>query len=308
LRKGEGIFRGSERPRLLLLAGVAVAGWLAVLYFWVLSPRRAEPARPRPVAESPTLPPPDDSPELQGIRDRTVVNSTDNAAFRLLFDRVRSAPPAELARRARHDVVFSQLLENPGRYRGLPIRVEGYARRVLVQDGINTRVVPAGRFFEAYVFTADSQKYPYVLAVEDLPKTLPTGDDLLERVGFDGYFLKMMAYRGGDDKLYVAPLLIGRLGHAAEPSPVGGGGRSRTLTWTLTPLIALFGYLMLRWAFHLKKVLAPRRTLPRGMHPVDDIDPDALAAWVDSPADDEGGDPFARPKPAPPPPELPGER
>src|SRR5438874_3693328 len=98
-----------------------VVGWpLALYYVWT---RSAEPARRRPVAEAPPLPPPDPAPELQGIQDKAPLLPTDNPGYALLWGRVRRTPPAALAAQARRDVVFSQLLETPARYRGLPIHV-----------------------------------------------------------------------------------------------------------------------------------------------------------------------------------------
>jgi hypothetical protein len=275
LARRDGLFRGSEFPRLLLLLGLMVVGWpLALYYVWTRPP---EPAAPRPVAEAP-LPPPDPAPEFQGIEDRRPLLVTDNPAYALLWKRVRETSPAALASRSRRDIVFSQLLGTPARFRGVPIHVEGTARRILLQDEVSPRIVPGGKFYEAYVFTPDSQGYPYLLAFEDAPPGLVAGDNVDVRVWFDGYFLKLMRYQAADVPR-VAPLLIGRLGVRAEsvPAPATPWGRA---SWPLLALMALFSYVVIRWAFQVKRVLSPSRPARTGPSPSDAIAPEALEAWV----------------------------
>lgn len=78
-------------------------------------------------------------------------------------------------------------------------------------------------YYEMQVFTDDSQNYPLVFCVRELPPGLPTGDDLHVPVRVAGFFFKDWLYttRGTRDmdtgeldprngKQQHAPLLIGR--------------------------------------------------------------------------------------------------
>lgn len=286
-RRDDGLFRGSEFPRLLVLLGLVVIGWpLAVYFAWP----RPEPPEPSTVAQLAPLPPPDPSPELQGILDKKPLTLRDSAGYALLLKRAREVPSAELARQSRREVLFSQLIDDPERYRGLPIHLDGTILRVLKNDGIDPKFTPTGVLYEAYLVTPDSQRYPSILIFEDPPATIPVGDNLTERVSFEGYFLKLKQYEAGDGVLRVAPMLVGRIGHASAPSVAANASNTRLL-WTLSPLLVLFCYAVVRWAFHMRRVLAPSRSSTAKPSPVEEIDPGVLASWVERAADDEDDEP-----------------
>jgi hypothetical protein len=281
-----GVFKGKEFPRLMLLLGILVIGWPFVL---LTMPPRQPPPPPPVVATTSPLPPPDDSLEFRGIQDRTPLNSRENPAYKLLIERVRKATPETLENVARQDVVFSQLIEDPERYRGLPIRIVGTVKRVLAQEVKDSKVFPTGKFYEAYVFTPDSQSYPYVIVFEKPPADLMIGDNINQRIMFNGYFFKLMAYRAAD-KLRFMPMLVGRFPVAAradatEP-PVFEAFfkrfRRQGTTWVL---IALSIYFAIRIFFTLRKAMRPKSSALveqlRGQGlPPDHIEPDALADFL----------------------------
>lgn len=279
-------FRGAERSRLVVLAALGI-GLAGLAYLAASSGQR--PAAPPPRAGAlPPLPPSDPSEELQGLQDRVPMTSRDNAAYRLLLDRVRETDYKTLHAQARRDVVFSQLFEAPGRYRGLPLHVEGVARRVLVQHVEGSHVFESGRYYEAYVFTADSMRNPYILAFEQAPANLAIGDDVSQRIEFDGYFLKLMAYLAGDGKYRAAPLIVGRFppaangpnttAPAAAPAPRGAFPRIPSgYAWLFVVLVAYTLYRVTRVVRGLG-----RRTLPTWRpRPVNEtIEPEELSAWL----------------------------
>jgi hypothetical protein len=273
-RQRSAFFRGSELSRLLLLGGVTVVGW-ALVIFW------PQPAPP-PVAKAPPLPPPDDSAPFQGLIDRTQMTPRDNAAYAALLAKVRQTPHATLAAESRRDVLFSQLIENPERYRGLPIHVEGTLLRVIRQDVQGSSIYPDGVYYEGYAVSPDSQNNPWVLAFEHAPPRLEGGNNLYQRITFDGYFLKLWAYQAGD-RFRVAPLLIGRFPPAAAPGAPWWSGLDERM-WPLLVLVALSAYLGLRLMIQLRKrprpVARPRGDLPQS----DRIDPEALTAWIEGQA------------------------
>lgn len=280
--RSPGFYHGSELPRLLVLAGIMVAGW-AGLWLWAGSSQPEPP--PRPVADAPPLPPPDDSPPFQGLIDRTGMTARDNAAYAALLGRVRSTPFVELNQQARRDVLFSQLIEDPERYRGLPVHVEGTALRVIRQNVQDSRIYPDGVYYEAYAISPDSQNNPWVLAFEQAPAGLEGGDNLRQRITFDGYFLKLWAYEAGD-KFRVAPLLVGRFPPVSETVAKGARGfRFDDRLWPILLLVLLTLYFGVRLVLQLRRS-ASRASQRLAHHPPvsDQIDPDRLNAWVEGQA------------------------
>jgi hypothetical protein len=272
------IFRGAELPRLLVLAALMVVGWGVV--FTSCSPK-AEPARPATVGGTP-LPPADDAPVFASVIDKTPIRLGDMAAYAALLERVRTAPSAQLAARSRRDVIFSQLLDRPGRYRGLPIHLQGTAKRILIHDEVQPELSTRGKLYEAWVFTDDGQGFPYVLVFEEAPPGLPVGDDVSELVAFNGYFLKLMAYQAADMPR-IAPLLVGRLGWrplrgAAAPSVLGLPRDA--LRGVVAVLFLLTTVRLLGWTLRTRRTLGPPLSRPRGPAPPDRIDPEELSAWL----------------------------
>jgi hypothetical protein len=299
LRQRSGLFRGSELPRWLLLTGLLVAGWGIVLAM-VLNPKATPAPTPQPTVEDGPPPKPDPSPELQGIIDGQRVSPRENPGYLLLLDRVRETPPAELARSARRDVLFNQIIEKPWRYRGLPIHVEGTALRILRQDATGSRLFPEGEYYEAYVISADSQNHPWILVFEHAPEGLPIGDDIRRRVSFDGYFFKVLQYLGGR-RYEIAPVLIGRLRWIEPPEAAAGAETGWSLSpWWLLALAALLGLGVARWAFAVRRTTRPRGLGYRSAKVFEEeLEPEDLDAWLQTQATGEPDDDENEPEPPP---------
>jgi hypothetical protein len=283
-------FRGSELPRLALLALVALGGWAFFLLQGAGDDPRPEAARPRARAGD-ALPPPDDGPEFRGLLDKTPMSLRDDAAYDVLLKRARATPPAALRAKSRRDVLFPQLIENPGRYRGLPIHLEGTLLRVLRQEVQGSQLFPGGVYFEAYMITPDSQNYPLILVFEKASRDLPVGDDLRIRADFDGYFLKLAAYRAGDTMRF-APVLIGRLEWtrpSAPPRAAGGRGGDR---WWGIVLLPITAWLVFRVVTSIRRLRPAGARLAAG-RPADsfrkEIEPEELSRWLEGP--DEPAEP-----------------
>jgi hypothetical protein len=161
-----------------------------------------------------------------------------------------------------------------GRYSVAPLFNEPAAQigRLFVFDGVARRVVrievgtaPDGRpsdvlerfaidhYYEMEVFSDDSQNYPLVFCVRELPAGFPTGGDLHVPVRIAGFFFKDWLYRtrgsgqserempaaeGGERSQY-APLLIGKA-PIVLATVEGGGEVSRVVAGGLF-LLALAG-------------------------------------------------------------------
>lgn len=142
------------------------------------------------------------------IRDRIALRPGEMSVYWQLMKWSRTEPLAALRKRAAKDVAFSQLWEDPGRYRGKLVRLKLHVRRVLRYE---TEENPLGikTVYEAWGWTDDSKSFPYVVVLADLPPGLKVGTDVRGEIDFTGYFFKVMAYTAFD-VARGAPLLVGR--------------------------------------------------------------------------------------------------
>jgi hypothetical protein len=303
MRRGR-LFLGSELPRLLVLAAIALVGWpLACLYGGRPAPR---PASRRPIADMPPLPPPDDSVVFAGLQDKTPLNLRDNPAVAELLERSRATPAATLAAESRRDVGLRDLIREPERYRGLPIHVEGTARQIFRNENKDPLLSRRGQLYEAWVYGVDDPRYPFCLMFEVPPEGLPGGRDIQEYVAFDGYFLKLLAYDAGDVRRF-APLLVGRLGWSPNGGATADGqaqagwldrpfpGLSFSRRQVMLGALAIMMVVtMLRIVLGLGRRPAPTTVrTSTTLAPSDQIEPDDLAAWLEGGAkgpDAEGGE------------------
>jgi hypothetical protein len=138
------------------------------------------------------------------------------------------------------------LFNDPQSQIGQLVVVDGAARRVVrveagaPSDGRSSSDV-ARRFgldhyYEMEVFTDDSQNYPLVFVMRELPKGFPTGDSLHVPVRVAGFFFKDWLYHtrgagdgddghGLSDPAQYAPLLIGNAPLVIEEVKGNGLGR-----------------------------------------------------------------------------------
>jgi hypothetical protein len=280
------LFRGSELPRLLILAAIMVVGWGLVWQFAQPRPAAVD-SEPGPVhraGEQPEPAVPDRSEAFETVTDRTPMSFRDNAAYARLVQKAREKTPAELAAEGRRDVALTHLWERPELYRGVPVHLLGTARRVLRYESKLSRT---GWLYEAWIYTPEASKYPFCCAFEEPPAGFPVGTDLSERVVFNGYFLKIMKYQA-DDVPRGAPVLVGKLGWDPRPAPGPAAESNRTLFWSLVVLGGMFFLSLARWIFQLSQFLSgPRSGGGARAHPSDEIPADDLSAWVESVARNE---------------------
>ena len=284
-RRPHGLFRGSEFPRLILLAAIVIIGWPLVLLY-------ARPlADPDPPAKAPLLAEnllnvvPDSGLEFQALIDKTGMTIRDNPAFAILLDRVRTTPAAALAKVSRRDIFFTHVWERPEQYRGVPVHLEGTIAKTLAY-GINPVMVPGGRLHEAWFYSDENRKYPYVLIIEEPPKGFPIASELHLRASFDGYFFKLLKYDAGDVPR-AAPMFVGRLTLTpmpVAPSPLAGIRRFTQRDGFILVIVLLVGYVALRVIFGVRKALRRNRPVIARSHTLaeGEIAPEALNEWLQS--------------------------
>ncbi|SIN81607.1 hypothetical protein SAMN05444166_1056 [Singulisphaera sp. GP187] len=285
MSKPNSLFRGSELPRLLLLLVILIGG---MVLLWKYIYFKRVPLEANPVARVPLTPiVPDKSPEFDTVRDKTEIQLRDMAAYKKLLTQVETLSPAALSKISRRDVLSIQIWEHPEHYRGVPIQIVGTVLRVMTYESKLSRT---GRLYEAWMVTSDSQRNFYVCVFEDPPKGFPVGDNLSERIVFNGYFFKLMKYQSGKDLgFYVSPVLVGRIGWS-EPVAVGGagGGAPSPAIWMAVAVGLMFIVSFYRWMTGLRRSLSPlSRAAFHREHPSEEIAPEELTAWLENVADDD---------------------
>ncbi|GIX03464.1 MAG: hypothetical protein KatS3mg113_0470 [Planctomycetaceae bacterium] len=101
---------------------------------------------------------------------------------------------------------FVDLFMHPEAYRGRPVLLRGYFRRLVKFDpGKNDLGIEQA--YEGWLYTLDSQTNPAVVVFTHKPPGLPLGGDITEEVQVVGYFLKMYGYEAQDTHRR-APLIL----------------------------------------------------------------------------------------------------
>lgn len=242
---------------------------MALAVFGVLAQRLAEPrtwqilfdlpaeaqsppdtSRPQPINTLPVLAGPNDLEESERIaaedlfelvRDQSPLQPPEMHAYWKLMGWSRTASPDQLRARALKDVPFTQLWEQPERYRGKLLHLKLHARRILRYEAPqNPDQIPFT--YEAWGWTDESRSFPYVVVFADAPAGLPIGTDVRVELDFVGYFLKTMRYTAFETDR-AAPLLIGRIQLPAVRPPDASGSTNPAWFWAMLllgiPLAAL---------------------------------------------------------------------
>jgi hypothetical protein len=217
----------------------------------------------------------------------------------LAADDDSTQPAADRQRRLLAEEALQQLSE--GRYSVAPLfnDADHQIGELLVLDGVVRRAVrvdvgtaPDGQpsdvwqrfgidhYYELELFTGDSQNYPVVVCVRDLPAGFPTGDEIHESVRVPGFFFKTWLYhtRKTPDgpaaapstaQRQFAPLLIGPAPVWLDEQPSAGSPYAG-LVGSGVFVLAMVGMWAAAWWFargdrrFRDRVLARNYSLPEG--------------------------------------------
>jgi hypothetical protein len=190
--------------------------------------------------------------QFQAISDGTAhIQPEEMPAYNRLLKWVQNQSLAQMRRRAKKDVAFTQFYQQPDKYRGKLCELELNVRRILKETHNNLTL------YEIWGWTAESRSGLYVGVVIDLPKGMPSGPDVYEKAVLVGYFFKLQGYQPADAKPNAAPLkaplLIGRL--LWRPTEKPQVQRSDWY-WGLFLLLGFLAFIIIRWSLLLWK---PRR-------------------------------------------------
>jgi len=156
--------------------------------------------------------------------------------------RVQYTSPAALAKALSRGVTYTHVFQEPERYRGSVIRVEGRLLRVNRYDPpFEARQAGVHHLYEGWVFSEFLGANPYVVIFTNWPANLPESllgqpkirEDI--RVSMDGFFFKKFRYQSNDRRSSHrdAPLVIGNtLTVLSLPEPTA----ERPTTWVHTLL------------------------------------------------------------------------
>jgi hypothetical protein len=146
---------------------------------------------------------------FQAITDKQPLVAEEMPTYWRFMRWSRASSFRELQKRARRDLMFTHLWQEPEIHRGELVELRLHVRRVLSWDAPENSA-GVKKIYEAWGNTDESKSFPYVLVFSELPPNLPLGDDLLEEAVFVGYFMKNLPYTAYDVNRS-APMLIGRL-------------------------------------------------------------------------------------------------
>jgi hypothetical protein len=166
---------------------------------------------------------------LGGVEDRAPVrnvaeNYNEFQAYHYLLIKAHSTPEPVLARAARHDLTYAHLFEEPAKYRGQIVHLEGRLKRLRRFDATATAARQGvATLYEGWIYDERYYYNPFCVIVSELPSSIGIGEKVEYPVAFDGYFFKRYRYKAGDG-WRDAPLLIGRTLHLTEAAAASGDG------------------------------------------------------------------------------------
>jgi len=239
---------------------------------------------------------------LIGVKDRTPTptsrrNAEEFWGYCETIVRAAQTPAKAFATsaRAHRTVTFAHLLNDPDRYRGQVIPVEGRLARLRQWEPpayVKARGVK--QLYEGWIFDYTRGTNPWCVIFADLPTGIQVGEQFKEDlpVRFEGYFFKVYRYRAVNDERYT-PLLIGRAVRLGK-APVASGSAGVFSSAFVAGLSALIGgtvllVLGLGWWFRrgdgrLRSRLAATQGEPFR-------EPDGESGPSDPPGNGQGPDP-----------------
>jgi hypothetical protein len=131
------------------------------------------------------------------------------------------ARPDLLEQGARRDLTYVDLWNEPDKYRGQLIYLQGYLRGLVPIEPTDDEYfnpLQLKTLYQGHLITAESHPNSYVIVVPGVPAGIPMGKNIAENVTFAGHFFKLWQYSAADNTERAAPLVIGRM-----------------LTWTPAP-------------------------------------------------------------------------
>jgi hypothetical protein len=114
-------------------------------------------------------------------------------------------------------ITYTDLWQQPGRYRGQVVPVQGTLLRVRKKEAPRIAEARGVSFiYEGYVQGPAKKTEPYGILFVNLPDGVPVSESMKRPVTFYGYFIKKFTYKDGDGKERTTHLLVGPTIHVGE--------------------------------------------------------------------------------------------
>lgn len=214
---------------------------------------------PGPAEPNPKM----DFPDLDHILDNhPVMSASENReeylAYNYFVMHARRFSPEVMAKHVRPELTFRRLFEEPHKYRGEIVRVEGRLKR-LTWIGSNKQLEAEGinDLYEAWIFGEHYFSNPTCVIISELPSGVKPGEDIRElNAVADGYFFKRYKYRAVNDSR-LAPLVIARslkivtpTAGKQDPGQAAFGRLFLPVVMSLLLGIVGFAFILHRWFRH----------------------------------------------------------
>jgi hypothetical protein len=214
------------------------------------------------------------SEEFQAVSDQEKLSEIEMPAYWRLARWGSEQSFNDMWRDARHDVLFTDLWEQPEKYRGQLIALKLHVKRVLHHEA-PANSAGVRDVYEAWGWTDESKSFPYLVVFTEAPPDMPLGADVYGNATFVGYFLKTMAYEAFDARR-AAPLLIGRLHWQAQPTLQRANERDAETFW----YIVIAGGVVLAALIASWFIAARRRNLRKRALLTPQLNSEAFSAWL----------------------------
>jgi hypothetical protein len=223
--------------------------------------------------------------EFQGVTDKTPLAKEEMPAYWRLMAWQQHESLKELRGRAKKDITFKQLWQQPEKWRGQLVEIPMHLRQTATVEDLADNALGLKSMHEVWGWNSDSQPYWFWLVCPRLPPGMPAGGNIYEEATFVGYFLKLIPYEDHQGISRATPLLIGRLiWHPIADNPLA---RSDEWTWPWLVAGVLAVLFAARWGVRLAGQRTKVRASPASPALADD---QTVAAWLerakDEPLDD----------------------
>jgi len=212
--------------------------------------------------------------EAQAIVDKKALSAEEMASYWRLVRWARAESTPDLEKRARRDLLFTHLFQDPAKYRGELIRLRLHVKRVLQHTDVPKNSADTKELYEAWGVTDDSQSFPYCVVFTDKPPQLKMGPVVFEEATFVGFFHKQMLYQDPEEKSRVAPLLIGRLTWIENPVDKAYAEQASATWWIFAGVFGLVAIVVGTqwWAGRSQTVRMPDKP----------VDEQAMNRWLET--------------------------
>jgi hypothetical protein len=211
---------------------------------------------------------------LRDIQDDYVgLRAAEADAYFHILSRAAALDQQSLERASAGTVDFAVLMDDPDRFRGRPVTVEGELKGLTPvpvagnEHGIDT-------VWEGWIFNANSWPNPWCVRVLSVPEGIPQGSRLPPsvRVRVTGYFFKKYGY-ASEGGFHKAPLLIAKQLEWLRSEPQAAAPLPGLGAWLLgVAVLVAAGLAVMVWRFrvsdrrfeqsHLKRLTeAPRESI-----------------------------------------------